>query len=117
MTKKILASILAGSCLGVLGARYLFVGSWLSLVPWTIVGLGFGVWAQHKQWRILGALYGFFLFLVFTIAGYSGTASVSSRVPFFLIIGIVGSIFGFVTGWLGSVIRKKISSSNGGHTV
>lgn len=39
---KLLVAILAGALLGVLGARYLFVGSWLSLIPWGIAELALG---------------------------------------------------------------------------
>ena len=44
--KKIVVSIIIGALLGVIGARYLFVGSWLSLIPWGIAGLLIGYWSQ-----------------------------------------------------------------------
>jgi len=53
--RKIVVSILVGALLGVIGARYLFVGSWLSLIPWGIAGLLIGYWSQKREWLVNGS--------------------------------------------------------------
>jgi len=85
--KKLIVSILAGSLLGFIGSRVLFVGSWLSLIPWGIVGLAIGYWSQKRDAMITGSCYGFALAFLFMIAGYAGSASLVSRLPFFAILG------------------------------
>ncbi len=46
---KTAVSIIVGTLLGIIGARYVFVGSWLSLVPWGIVGLAIGYWGNRAR--------------------------------------------------------------------
>jgi hypothetical protein len=108
MTKSIVA-IVVGSALGVIGSRVLFVGSWLSLVPWTIVGLALGAWCVGREWAWVGALYGFFISFVFMVSGYAGTASVVSRLPFFAALGVFGAVCGLILGFLGSMARRALS--------
>ena len=94
MQKTILAASLGG-LLGVIAAQVLFVGSGLSLVPWTIAGLLVGGLASSRgESGKLGAIYGFALAFVFMLTGYSGSASLLSRVPFFTLLGIVGAFAG-----------------------
>jgi hypothetical protein len=107
MAKSIVA-IVIGSALGVIGARVLFVGSWLSLVPWTIVGLGLGAWCVGLEWTWVGALFGFFVSFVFMLSGYAGTASLLSRVPFFAILGAFGAVCGFVLAFVGSFAKRML---------
>ena len=72
-----------GAFLGVLNARYLFVGSWMSLVLWTFVGLILGYWSKTWHPAVVGAAYGFMLSFVFMSAGYAGKAPLVSRLlPF-----------------------------------
>jgi hypothetical protein len=108
MTKPIVA-IVVGSALGVIGSRVLFVGSWLSLVPWTIVGLALGAWCVGREWTWVGALYGFFISFVFMVSGYSGTASLVSRLPFFAGLGAFGAICGLVLTFAGFIARRTLS--------
>jgi hypothetical protein len=105
---KLLASIVAGSLLGIIGSRYLFIGSWLSLIPWTIAGLAIGYWSQKRESLINGGAYGFALAFVFMIAGYTGSASLISRLPFFAGLGVVGGLCGLVLGLLGFVIKDRM---------
>jgi hypothetical protein len=103
---KGIIAIAVGAVLGVVGARILFVGSWLSLVPWTIAGLLLGVWCERREWLWVGALYGFFLTFIFMVAGYSGSASVLSRLPFFALIGVFGAACGLALALVGSLGRR-----------
>ena len=62
---KTAVSIIVGTLLGIIGARYVFVGSWLSLVPWGIVGLAIGYWGNRRVALTNGAAYGFMLAFAF----------------------------------------------------
>jgi hypothetical protein len=105
---KIILSIMAGVILGFLSARYIFVGSWLSLVPWAIVGLVVGYWSGKRQAIINGAMYGFAIAFTFMVAGYSGSASLISRVPFFAILGFIGAVCGAALGFIGGRARHLV---------
>jgi hypothetical protein len=110
--KKLIVSILAGSLLGFIGSRVLFVGSWFSLIPWGIVGLAIGYWSQKREAMVNGSCYGFALAFVFMIAGYTGSASLVSRLPFFAILGIFGGFCGLILGLAGSVIHSLVNPHN-----
>ncbi|MGZ6347346.1 MAG: hypothetical protein ACXWNC_07275 [Anaerolineales bacterium] len=90
----------------------MFVGSWLSLIPWGFVGLGIGYWGQKREGMINGSCYGFALAFVFMITGYSGSASLVSRLPFFAILGIFGGLCGLILGLAGSVIHGLVIQRN-----
>jgi hypothetical protein len=107
---KVIMSILVGSLLGVIGARFLFVGSWLSLIPWGIAGLLIGYWSQKREWLVNGACYGFALAFVFMIAGYAGSAPLISRLPFFAILGAIGGLCGLLLGLVGFEIKRRLRS-------
>jgi len=107
--KKLLVSILVGSILGLIGSRYLFVGSALSLIPWTIAGLAIGTSSERRAAMINGALYGFFLSFVFMATGYTGSESLLSRFPFFVLLGLFGALCGFILGLIGNRLRNRMA--------
>lgn len=109
--KKTITALVVGVVLGIVGARYLFVGSWLNLVPWTIAGLAIGYWGPKKESVINGFVYGFVLSFVFMAAGYSGNSSLISRAPFFGVLGVVGGICGLILGLLGVYLKTKVSGT------
>ena len=79
-----------GVALGVLGARVIFVGSWLTLIPWGAAALALGARVRRARSAIvLGALYGYLLSMAFIVAGYTGSASIMSRLPAFAIVAFV----------------------------
>ncbi len=92
--------------MGLVGSRYLFAGSWLSLVPWAIVGLLIGYWSEKREWAINGSCYGFALSFVFMVAGYTGSASLISRLPFF---AMLGGFCGLILAWLGFTVKKIVN--------
>jgi hypothetical protein len=113
--RKLIVSIVAGSLLGFVGSRVLFVGSWLSLVPWGIVGLAIGLWSKKREAMLDGCCYGFALAFVFMIAGYAGSAALVSRLPFFAILGIFGGICGLILGLSGSIIQGFVNHRKNGN--
>ena len=108
--KKVVVSIIVGALLGVIGARYLFVGSWFSLIPWGMAGLLIGFWSQKREWVVNGLCYGFAVCFVFMLAGYSGSASLISRLPFFAVLGLFGGLCGLVLGWVGFEIKRRLKN-------
>jgi len=100
------SAVVAGLLLGWASAHALFL-QWWTLVPWGIAGLALGYRAGRREAAIAGALYGFVLCFVFTLAGYDGAASVVSRVPFFSILGLVGAVCGLVLALLGALLRPR----------
>jgi hypothetical protein len=95
-----------GATLGLLGARYVFVGSGLSLVPWGLLAILVGVLAPSRSAALAGAAaYGFALAFTFMVAGYDGTAPVVSRLPFFAILGLVGAACAALLALLGSLVE------------
>ena len=94
-----------GTVLGVLGARYVFVGSGLSLLPRGLVAVLVGVFAPARGAAVAGAaVYGFSLAFAFMVAGYDGTATLVSRLPFFAVLGLVGAGCAALLALAGSVV-------------
>lgn len=109
MIKKLAASGPVGIALGVVASRYLLVGSWLSLVPWGMVGLLFGWWCHgYRDGIRVGAVYGFLLAFSFMIAGYQGAATLLSRLPFFAALGLFGALCGVALGVVGAFARREL---------
>ncbi len=105
---KILISVLLGTILGILGSRYLFVGSALSLVVWAIIGLFIGYWTDKRKTSVInGIIYGFFLSFIFMVAGYEGDNLVSA-LPFFILLGLFGSFCGSILGLIGFGLKRFI---------
>jgi len=100
--RKYVTAVGVGSVLGLIASRYLFVGSWLSLIPWTIAGLALGAWCARVESLGVGAVYGFFLVFVFMATGYAGSAPLVGRLPAFAVLGLIGAVCGLVLGVLGS---------------
>lgn len=106
--KRTITAILVGLVLGSLGARYLFAGSWLNLIPWGVAGVALGFWGTRKESAVNGLTYGFVLAFFFMIAGYHGAFSLVSRLPFFAVLGVFGGVCGLILGLLGFEIKIKI---------
>ena len=110
MTKKLIAAAIVGIILGILGSRYLFVGSFLSLIPWGIAGLLFGLWCQnYRESLITGAVYGFLLVFAFMAGGYEGADPILGKLPFFAILGLVGAVCGIGLTLTATFLRRKLT--------
>ncbi len=107
---KTITGMIVGALLGVLGSRYLFVGSAVSLIVWGIAGLLLGYWSDtRRQSMINGGLSGFVLCFVFMLAGYTGSESVTSLFPFFALLGLVGAVCGLIWSWIGFFLKNKLA--------
>jgi hypothetical protein len=110
--QKLIVSAIVGALLGVIGAKYLFVGSGISLLPWALVGLIVGYYClDRRRAAYNGAVYGFFLTFSFMISGYSGSEPLLTRIPFFILLGLAGALCGIFLSlpgyWLKSIVRHK----------
>jgi hypothetical protein len=108
MVKIIVAAIL-GAILGSTGQYYVSLG-WYSVVPWGLVGLAIGFWCTKRQSLYAGGLYGFCLCFSFMIVGYNGTASLASRLPFFVVIGLFGAVCGIAVSVTGYFLRLRFTT-------
>lgn len=88
-----LGAVAAGVLLGWLGAKVVFVGSWLSLVPWGLASIGIGVAIARRRRAIaVASVFGFALTTSFTAIGYAGADPIASKIGFFCILGVVGAL-------------------------
>ena len=108
MVKIIIAAIL-GAILGATGSNYIFLG-WYSVVPWGLVALAIGFWCSKRQSLYAGAVYGFCLCFAFMIAGYNGAASLLSRLPFFVLIGLFGAVCGIAVSVTGYFLKVRFTT-------
>jgi hypothetical protein len=100
--KTLLIAAVAGIALGALG------GPAIVLIPWAIAGLTIGYMsADWRQAAASGGLFGFLVAFCFMVAGYNGSESLVSRVPFFALLGIFGAICGIAWALLGRLIGRR----------
>jgi membrane-bound metal-dependent hydrolase YbcI (DUF457 family) len=105
---KYLTAVVVGIVLGMAGPKYVFLGPY-SLIPWGIVALVLGFWCSKRESLNVGAVYGFSLSLAFLIAGYTGTASLISVLPFFLVLAVFGAICGLVLSVTGYFLKLRFA--------
>ena len=105
--RRFVTAIALGVLLG-WAATHAFFLQWWTLVPWGLAAVGLGHRATRASAAIAGALYGFVLCFVFTLAGYGGTAPVIARVPFFTVLGGVGAVCGLLLALLGSALASPV---------
>lgn len=104
---KLILSIILGYILAIIASKMLFVGSFLTLLPWGLVGLATGIYAKsNKEAIINGAAYGFVLSFIFMASGYTGTQPLATRLPFFVILGLFGALCGIFLGFTGHFIKR-----------
>jgi hypothetical protein len=105
---KYLTAIIVGILIGLLGPQYVFLGPY-SLIPWGLVALALGLWCNKRESLVAGALYGFCLSLAFLIAGYTGTDSLISRLPFFIVLAAFGAICGLALSVTGYFLKLRFA--------
>src|SRR5437870_12875275 len=79
---------------------------WWTLVPWGLAAVALGYRANRATAVIAGALYGFVLCFVFTLASYGGAAPAITRIPFFTVLGLVGALCGSLLATLGASLMS-----------
>src|SRR5437773_5103473 len=97
----------AAGALGLLlgwAAAHVLSLQWWTLVPWGLAAAALGFRASRATAVVAGALYGFVLCSVFTLATYGGAAPAITRVPFFTALGLVGALCGLFLALLGAFL-------------
>jgi hypothetical protein len=80
------------------------------IIPWGAIALSIAY--KVISFKIISAAsFGFAASFVFMMQGYSGEASLISRVPPFLLIAVVGGVCGSLCGLVG----KKIAAQRSKH--
>jgi hypothetical protein len=105
---KYLTAVVVGIVVGAAGPQYVFLGPY-SLIPWGLIALALGLWCNKRESLVAGALYGFCLSLSFLIAGYTGTESLVSRLPFFIVLAAFGAICGIALSVTGYFLKVRFS--------
>ena len=100
------SAIALGVLLGWTAAHFLSL-QWWTLVPWGLAAVALGYRASRPTAVVAGALYGFLLCFVFTLATYGGAAPAITRVPFFMILGLVGAVCGLLLALLGASLMPR----------
>ncbi len=105
-----MVAILVGAGLGVLNARVLFVGSALSLVPWSLAGLALGAVYAGDRWRtrVVGAAYGFAPSYSFTLPSSDGPSVLAGKLLPFVPFGVFGAICGMLLALIGAAIGARV---------
>ena len=70
-------------------------------------GPGFGLPSKRAGAVTAGAVYGFVLCFVFTLASYGGAAPAITRIPFFTALGLVGALCGLLLALLGAALVPR----------
>src|SRR5213079_1561377 len=90
---------------------------WWTLVPWGLAAVALGYRANGATAVVAGALYGFVLCFVYTLATYGGATPAITRVPFFAVLGLVGALCGLQLELLGATLipgrRVPVQSPSG----
>lgn len=111
MARGLIGSAIVGIILGFVASKMLFL-QWATLLPWGVAGLIIGLFGKtKKEAALLGAVYGFCLGFVFMLSGYQGKDPVITKVPPFIILGIVSSVFGSILSLLASLFKKGKAGS------
>lgn len=97
-----IVAIAVGIVLGFIGGP-----AWI-LIIWGIAAFLVGYFSKNsKQSLINGFIFGFAASFFFMVHGYSGTAPLFSRIPFFILISIFGGVCGLAGSFVGSYLHKK----------
>lgn len=107
----LIVSIIAGLLWGIASSRLIFIGSWVSLLPWGLTAIILGAASLDKKRAMLnGAAYGFVLPLAFMFSGYSGPAEIGKLLSLFLFSIILGLLGALASGWaalIGNLLKPK----------
>jgi hypothetical protein len=115
MRRLYLLPVFVGFVMSFISSRYLFVGSGLSLIPWGILSLLFGVMARSmSEATRLGAIYGFSQAFIFLWLDKAGNTPSGQFLTLFAIISGLGILAGgcaAVAARLSYVVKKTTGNS------
>lgn len=100
--QSIVISAVAGGVVGYLG------GPVFVLLPWAVIGLVIGKFNETKKSAFInGAAYGFTIAYVFMLSGYKGSASITTVLLPFIVLGFIGAICGLILAYIGFLISNR----------
>ena len=100
----------AGVFLGLVGARYVFVNSALSLIPWGVASILIGVLSTSRKHAIVdAAVFGFALAFSFMAFSYDGNDGAARVIAPFCLLGLVGAACAVVLALVGRAARARVS--------
>jgi hypothetical protein len=92
---------------------YYCVNGWYNVIPWALAALAIGFTSKDRRSSIInGAVFGYFLFLVYIFAGYQGRTYANYMLHFILfdmVFSLVGAIACAVGAFVGNWVKGKIS--------
>jgi len=107
-TLKIILIALLATLLAIVS--YYFVPGWYNVIPWAIAALVIGYISEGRRNSMInGAVFGYFLFLVYILLGYSGKTDAGSLIKFCLFdlfFSLVGSIAGIAGAYIGNLFKQ-----------
>jgi hypothetical protein len=99
----------AGVVLGLVGARYVFVNSGLSVIPWGLASVLIGFLAATRKQAVFGAaLFGFALAASFMAFSYDGSNGVAGVIVPFSLLGLVGAACAAILALVGQLLRAAV---------
>ncbi|HWZ03476.1 MAG TPA: hypothetical protein VNX40_07655 [Mucilaginibacter sp.] len=94
-----------------LATFYLMYG-WYDVFPWAVVALIIGYSSKNRRDSIInGAIFGYFLFLVYIYAGYKGKTDMAGMIKFILfdiLFSLVGALAGAIGAFIGNWLQGKV---------
>jgi len=95
---------------------YYFVQGWYNVIPWAIAALVIGYTSKSRRNSMInGAIFGYFLFLMYILLGYNGKTDASSLIGFGLFdlfFSLVGSIAGVAGAYIGNLLKSIINKAD-----
>jgi|SRR5579859_1052039 len=81
-------------------------GKWANLIVWAVAGIVLGLFvAGGRQFVWTGVVFGFLMSVSFLISGFGGTPD---KLPAFLLLTLVLSVFGALGGLLAVFIGSRV---------
>ncbi|MFI5140356.1 MAG: DUF5518 domain-containing protein, partial [Sphingobacteriales bacterium] len=89
---------------------YYFIKGWYNVIPWAIAALIVGYLSESRRNSLInGAVFGYFLFVVYIVLGYTGktdTASIIKFILFTLLFNLVGSVACAAGAFVGNLLKR-----------
>jgi hypothetical protein len=100
---------LSGVLLGLISYYYFY--GWYDIFPWAVVALLVGYISKDRRDSLInGAIFGYFLFLVYIFAGYknkTGTSGFINFILFDLFFSVVGALAGIIGSFIGNWVKRR----------